>query len=81
MRKTGLTPQRVLIRTGPISFPEANPKVWVQLGEELCNINDDIFEIVQELKEEMARLLEDNERLMQEQEKIMKILSDRQNHG
>lgn len=79
MRRSGLTPHRLVTGTGPTSFPEANPNIWVQLREEQHNTNTDIFEIVQELKEKMARLRADNKRLMQEQEKNMKSLCDQQN--
>ena len=68
-----------MTRTWQTYFQEANPEVWVQLGEEPHNTNTTILDTVLELKEEMARLHAYNERLMQEQEKIMKCLSDRQN--
>ena len=80
MRKTGNLLHSSVMGTGPASFQEGNPKVWVQLDDEPRNTNLDIMVTIQELKDEMARLQEDNQRLMQEQEKIMKSLSDRQNH-
>lgn len=68
-----------MIREGTTSFPETNPEVWVQLGEESCNTNTTILETVQELNNEISRFWVDNERVMQEQGKIMKSLSKRQN--
>ena len=79
MRRTRHTPLTLVMGVGKIPFPETNPKVWIQLGEESHNTNAAILEIVQELKNEMAHLWVDNEMLMQEQEKIMKSLSDSQN--
>lgn len=67
MRRIGITPHRSVTGTGSTSFQEANPHVWVQIGEELRNTNTTILEIVQELRDEVNRLWANNERLMQEQ--------------
>lgn len=64
MRRIGNALHVPMIEPGPASFPETNPEVWVQLGEEPRNTNVTILETMQDLKGEMARLREDNERLM-----------------
>lgn len=64
MRRNENTLHRSMIGLRQTSFQEANPEVWVKLGEEPHNINTTILETKQELKDEMARLQADNERLM-----------------
>jgi len=46
MRRTSNTLHIPMTRLGPASFPETNPEVWVQLGEEPCNTNVTIMETV-----------------------------------
>lgn len=41
---------RIVTGLGPTTCPKTNPEIWVQLGEEACNTNLTILEIVQELK-------------------------------
>jgi len=66
MRRTNSVPHWIVTGSGPATGLETNPEIWVQLGEEACNTNLTILEIVQELKNEMARLREDNARLTME---------------
>lgn len=54
MRRIDNIPHRNVTGLGPATFPENNPEVWVQLGEEPHNTNLTILEMVQELKNEMA---------------------------
>lgn len=66
-----------MIRALRMPVVEANPKMWIQLGEKSWNTNSTLFEIVQQLKSEMARMRANGETLMQEKEGITKSLSDR----
>lgn len=64
MRRTRLTPLRLVIGEVTTSFPETNLEVCVELGEGSHNTNDVILETIQELKNGMARFQVDKERFM-----------------
>ena len=81
-RKTG--------ETHPMTNPEVNPEMWVQLSvdqlqqtrrmlEEQQRQTNRLLDTVQQLQTEMLKVHSDNEKLMREHERTLKSLSDRKN--
>jgi len=69
---------------GPPNLPEtvyvnANPDIWMHLGEESSQANVVLLKTVQQLRAEMTNLRSDNEWLQLEHERILRSLSNWQN--
>lgn len=57
-------------------YVNANPEIWIQLGEESHQANVLLLKTIKKLRAEMKNLRTDDERLCLEHEKILRSLSN-----